>query len=364
MLKSMTNPIFILLVFGFISLTVAAESQNVIIPPLSNINSVDDIVKPYVALETTKAISIATIKNGEIAYYNYGVVSDRNPIPPTEQSLYEIGSITKTFTAAVLAQMTEEGKLQLDDPISKFLPNEVANWDKKYEITLLELTTHSSGFPRSPGNYFWQAIFNLKNPYSKYAQKHLYKYLKKYQPVPKSERKPAYSNLGTGLLGNILAEVDGISYEQMINTRIFKPLNMDNSCINLDNKSLIQGHNSKGKPTSQWDFSVLEGAGAIRSTTADMIKYIQANLEEKPPFVNTHKAQKSFSPTRDIGLAWIIEKEHKSGLDIVWHNGGTGGFKSFTGFVKDQQIGVVVLTNASESMNEIGIRVLEFLNQK
>ena len=333
--------------------------QSIQIPPLTEITAVTDIVKPYVDNEMTKGLSIGVYKDGKIEFYNYGICSDENPVLPTENTIYEIGSITKTFTGAVLAEMVTEGKVKYEDPIAKFLPDSVCNWSPEKAITLEELSTHTSGLPRLPDNLTKHFLADLDNPYKNYSTEDMYAFLKKYPSKSKSARKSEYSNLGVGLLGHILAKVDEKSYEAMVTDRIFNPLKMDNSSIAITEGQLVQGHDALGYPTSQSDFQAMAGAGAIRSSIADMMKYLVANLSNKKPYADTHNPRKDMSSFQKIGLAWISQKNDD--MKITWHNGRTGGFCTFMGFSKDKNVGVIVMANSTQSVDVIGIRLLQFL---
>ena len=145
----------------------------------------------------------------------------------------------------------------------------------------------------------------------------------------------------------------------MVRSRIFTPLNMDNSTITIEEGQMIQGHDGSGSPTSQWDLPTFAGAGAIRSTTEDMMKYLVANITEEKPFEQTHAPRKEMSDFQKIGLGWISQKNDD--LVFTWHNGGTGGFRTFMGFSKESKVGVVVLANSSQGVDEIGVRIMEFL---
>ena len=324
------------LILGIISATYMVRNWTpaINIPAISEVTSLDDIITTYIENAKTKGLSIGTYQNGNVAFYNFGICSDENPVAPTEQSIYEIGSITKTFTTAVLAQMVAEGKVQYDDPVAKYLPEEVVNWSSDVEITLEELATHSSSLPRMPSNFLKRAMFSPGNPYKDYTVEDMYDFLKEFEPKAKTERKSDYSNLGMGLLGHILAMVEEVTYEAMVQKRIFQPLGMDASVIEITEGQMIQGHDGSGSPTSQWDLPTLAGAGAIRSNTIDMMKYLEANITEQHPYVLTHAPKKELSDFQKIGLAWI--SQNNDGQAFHWHNGGTGGFRTFTGFSKEE----------------------------
>ncbi|MEM1121419.1 MAG: serine hydrolase domain-containing protein [Bacteroidota bacterium] len=332
--------------------------QDIPVPPLSEVSSIADIVAPYMTNEMTKGLSIGTYQNGQVAFHNFGVASDKNPVLPTEKSIYEIGSITKTFTGTVLAALAVEGKVKYNDPISKFLPDSVCNWSADKSITLEELATHTSGLPRIPNNLMKSLFTDIDNPYRNYGTEELYAFLKEYEPKAKTKRKNEYSNLGFGLLGHILATVNQTTFEEMMTQHIFQPLAMNQSSA-VDNNNLIQGHDALGQPISQWDFQALAGAGAIRSSVTDMMQYLQANIEEKTPFQAAQIPRKAMNDFQKIGLGWISQQNDD--LSFTWHNGGTGGYRTFMGFSKDQQVGVVVLSNATQSVDGIGVRTLEFL---
>ena len=340
-----------------------ANEEDITISAIENISNLEDIVQPYIINDKTKALSIGIYQKGSISYHNFGHISDKEARPPNQQSVYEIGSITKTFTSAVLAQMVAEGKVQLSDPISKFLPKEIINWSPDtITITLGELATHQSGLPRLPSNLMFQSILNNRNPYKNYSQADLYDYLKTYTPKSKPKRKVAYSNLGMGLLGNILADIDGVSYEALIQKRILQPIGMNQTFIDAEGKEILLGHNGMGKPTPHWDIPALAGAGAIRSNTEDMMAYLVANITDQAPFAATHIPQAS-DKEQQVGLAWWIAKSTKTDLEALWHNGGTGGFRTFMGFDKTAQIGVVVLSNTTQSVDAIGMRTLQLLER-
>ena len=353
------------LFLGIIALACKFSQAKIVYPAIKSVKSIDDIVKPYLENKLTKGLAIGIIKDGKTEFYNYGIHSDANPITPTEKSIFEIGSISKTFTTTVLVQMLEEDLLSLDDPISKYLPDSVITWPSEVSITIKELATHSSGLPRIPINLM-TTIKDMNNPYADYMVKDLYEFLKSYKPIAKNKRKVEYSNLGMGLLGHILSMIEKKDYETMVKDRIFDKLKMNNSMIELNDSAkalLMQGHNQGGQPTSLWDFPTLTGAGAIRSNTQDMLKYIQEHLKN-PLWAKAHIPIADFGGPHKIGLAWISTPSKNNTNTMLWHNGGTGGFVSFCGMVKAKKLGVVVLSNSTVSVDEIGVLILKYLGEK
>lgn len=278
-------------------------------------------------------------------------------------TVFEIGSVTKVFTATLLSDMVQRGEVSLNDPISKFLPKSVKTPTMNgKEITLLDLSTQTSGLPRLPNNF---APKDPKNPYADYSVEQLYSFLAGYTLTRDIGAKYEYSNLGVGLLGHVLALRAGTDYETLVRQRILEPLKMDHSGIKLTPQMqarLAPGHDQSLKPVGNWDLPVLAGAGALRSTVNDMLKFVAANIGlQKSPLLTamqkTHESRHDTGvPDLEIGLNWHILKKFDSVL--VWHNGGTGGYHSFIGFDPKVRKGVVVLSNSTNDIDDIGRHLL------
>jgi CubicO group peptidase (beta-lactamase class C family) len=226
-------------------------------------------------------------------------------------------------------------------------------------ITLKTLSNHSSGFPRLPMNLYKKGD-DANNPYQNYDAGRLFSYLKTFKPYREVGVNYEYSNFAVGLLGTILAQQNQLSYEELLLQKICKPLNLRNTKISLDTtdkNNFAQGFDEKGKATSAWDLNTLAGAGGIRSTTNDMAKFVEANMTKAPKQIQEaiELSQKvSFESGQNIvGLGWHIAKRKER--TIYQHSGGTGGFRTFVGFDKERQIGVVVLSNSAEEVAMIGM---------
>lgn len=326
---------------------------------------VDSLVRPYIQLQHTAGIMVAVIKNGKVETYSYGESKKgEKQLPDADKTMFEIGSISKTFTAILLADEVIKGKMSLEDPISKYLPDSIPNMAfNGVPITLKTLSNHSSGFPRLPMNLY-QKGDDANNPYQNYDEKRMFTYLKNFKPYREVGVNYEYSNFAVGLLGNILARQNNTNYEQLMTEKICKPLDMKHTKItiqNTDNQYFAQGYDEKGKEAHAWDLNTLAGAGGIRSTTNDMVKYVEANMNKAPKKLQdaidlTQKT--TFSQGQNVvGLGWHFTtgKTHT----IIQHSGGTGGFRSFVGFDKERQIGVVVLSNSAEEVAMIGFGLLK-----
>jgi CubicO group peptidase (beta-lactamase class C family) len=278
------------------------------------------------------------------------------------KTVFEIGSATKVFTGALLADMVERGEVRLDDPVAKFLPSSVRVPTKGGKpITLLDLATHTSGLPRLPAN---MKPKDLANPYADYTIQQMYDFLSGYDLPREIGESYQYSNLGVGLLGHVLSLKAALSYEELVKKRILEPLQMKDTVITLDpglRSRLAVGHDASGREVANWDLPALAGAGALRSTASDMLKFLAANVGGGPLSAALHRAhvaQRSLgTPGGNIGLCWHLRQTGRS--EIIWHNGGTAGYHSFIGFDPKTGAGVVVLHNSAASIDDIGFHLID-----
>src|SRR5579871_3954828 len=277
---------------------------------------------------------------------------------PDGDTVYEIGSITKTFTATLLAREVVAGRLTLDTPLAQLLDGLKVPSRNGKQITLGGLATQYSGLPRLPANM--QPV-DAANPYADYDAAKLKAFLAEYELPRDPDASYEYSNLGFGLLGYALAQSQHASYAALVGETIFAPLGMTMSGLAFTDAMrahLAPGHDDGGKPAKNWDLDALAGAGAIRSSANDMVRYLRANMGLDPsPLAEAMKFAQT--PRRDvngrmrIGLAWMT-----TARGIVWHNGGTGGYRSFLGFDADRRKGVIVLSNMAADVDDLGFAVL------
>ena len=318
-------------------------------------------------VDTTKqsvGIVVGLVDEKGARIVHYGKLKRGSDRPVDGETVFEIGSITKVFTAILLADAVERGEMKLDDPISKYLPPTVKVPSRKgRKITLLDLATHTSGLPRLPDNF---SPKDGNNPYADYTVKQMYTFLSGYTLPRDIGATYEYSNLGAGLLGHILALKAGTDYEALVTKRIFRPLGMTSTRIVLPPKlraRLATGHSTVGEPVSNWDMPTLAGAGAVRSTANDMVKFVGANFPAakselgRAMRLTQSRRHAAGSSGMQIGMGWHIV--NKFGTEIICHNGGTGGYRSFIGFNKKKRQGVVVLSNSANSVDDLGLHLLE-----
>lgn len=317
---------------------------------------IDTAARQYVEAGEYPVIVIGVVDGDHSAVYAYGKLD--NGQKPDGATPFEIGSVTKTFTATLLAQQVVAGKLKLDQPVSSLLPGfTIPSRDDK-QITLGNLASQNSGLPRMPGNF---QSANSKDPYADYGADKMKAFLAAYTLPRDPGARYEYSNLGVGLLGYALGVQASTDYQTLVQRQIFQPLGMSHSTTDLDaaiRAGLAPGHDSGGQSTSNWHLDALAGAGAIVSTADDMLRFLKANMgiTKTDLYPAMQLAQKPASagprPNDMIGLVWMTA--HTAGGDVVWHNGGTGGYASYVGFTADRKHGVVVLTNKAASVDNLG----------
>jgi D-alanyl-D-alanine-carboxypeptidase/D-alanyl-D-alanine-endopeptidase len=281
--------------------------------------------------------------------------------PIAADTEFEIGSVTKTFTALLLADAVVRGRASLDDPVTKYVAAPGLARDGK-AVTLGQLATHTSGLPRLPKNL---APANPADPYADYDAGKLEAFLAGdiLQHAPGSEYE--YSNLGMGLLGYALTASEG-GYEKALRERVLAPLRMSDTAIVLSAAQrgrFASGHDIQMQPVGPWRLDALAGAGALRSTPADMAKYLAAAIDPSPtPLAAAWKlaetpAADGPSPSLRMALAWHVAT--RDGRSVVWHNGQTGGFAAMVAFDPVAREGVVVLSNAAIGVDDLALHLLD-----
>ena len=330
--------------------------------PLTD-SAIRAILTDRVAARRTMGIVVATLELGKQPHIYTAGVSGVAGLPLDGNTVFEIGSITKVFTNTILADMVRRGEVRLDDPIAKYLPASVhvPQRDGK-QITLLDLATQSSGLPRLPTNF---APADMNNPYADYSVKQLYDFLSSYTLTRDIGAQYEYSNLGMGILGHVLALRAHKTYAEFLKERVLDPLGMYDTGIALTpsmKSHMAQGFDANGTPTHLWDLPTLAGAGALRSSTNDMLKFLAANLDSTHGPLGLAMAfarapKRPLGAKNSIGLAW--NNFESFGTMITWHNGGTGGFRAYIGLDNAHHRGVIVLSNSTNSPDDIGFHILE-----
>jgi CubicO group peptidase (beta-lactamase class C family) len=274
------------------------------------------------------------------------------PLGP--RTVFEIGSINKTFTGTILADMVARGEVALEDPVSRYLPDSVRVPSRNgREITLLDLVTHRSALPRLPDNH---RPADRTNPYADFTTEKLYAFLNNHTLRRDIGAEFEYSNLGMGLLGHALGRAAGTNIQTLIQQRILQPLGMRMTSYDRSGGGelvqwMAKGHNEAGAVVPYWDLTdAIAGAGGLRSNMEDMLVYLRAQLGPADTDLEramrlTHQVHHRY-PDFAAGLAWPIRT--RDGRTILAHSGGTAGFNTVIGFDPERRTGFVLLTNTGD----------------
>lgn len=311
-------------------------------------------------------VMVAIAEGDTILYQGFGQSSKDSNTRPDEHTVFEIGSVTKTFTATLLAQMVQDGRVTLDEAVQDMLPDGI-NLAQLGErpITLGDLAEHRSGLPGMPADFAPQ---NPMNPYAGITVDDLWQTVNTMTPTNEPGVRYEYSNVGYAVLGQVLARRAGMSYEDLVRQSILEPLAMHNSELSMTDRLrpfAATGYSQDGVATPYWQ---LDGgyapAGAINSTAADILQYLKANLgvSGPTPLQNamrlTHALRQPMEGTNlRIGLGWISMPLGTG----RWHNGGTYGFHSFAAFRPDTGRAVVLWANSfapDDGIDTIGMHLL------
>ncbi len=335
-----------------------------------------------------QAVGLATVivEGDKVRVITHGAMGQDEASPITPDTLFEIGSITKTLTALLLADMVIKGEVKLDDPVEKWLPQGLGlrgglklRDHAGSPIQLVDLATHRSGLPRLPDN---MPNGTRADPYVDYREQQLLVYLKDRETLvetdggkiskatKKRDEAYAYSNLGFGLLGYVLARAADMSYADLLQKRVLTPLGLTSTYLDAprsESTRFSNGHyldrDATLKLHKHWRFDVIAPAGALIMSARDMGRYAQAasgaiDTPLKAAFV---LAQKKYgdgaTPINPQGLAWVLAP--LNGRTVFSHNGMTGGFAAALWIDPERKAAVAILSNASVVVNDIALHMLE-----
>ncbi len=372
------------LVFWLGGVTVGIAPQRPDPPADATGRAVHEKAEAFLRRGKAVGLVVGVISGNEEKLFTFGASHAGRRIPVGPETLFEIGSVTKVFTGIALAREVEGGEVRLEDTLEKLLPAGVSVPPEARAVTLRQLTTHTSGFPRLPGGGrpWAQANYLLfgGDPYAGSTRERWVEALETLELDSKPGEKMAYSNFGVSLLGWMLAQRRGMDYEAYTRRQVFEPLGMGDARVRLEGAErsrLAQGYSvvhrlgpmAVARRASPWPLADhLAAAGGIRAHGADMLKFLRAAMrpEGAPIAAAIRQSQQELfkeSETRAVGMNWIRTRK-KDGRTVVWHNGGTGGFSSYLAFIEGGDAGVFVLSNAGETVDSLGSDVLAALAGK
>lgn len=337
---------------------------------------VDQIVAEHQKEAPTQALVVGII-DGEYVYkYSYGQLAPNTPYAPDSSTLFHIGSITKVFTTSLLVALEKDQCLSLSDTITQYLPDSLANNPFLNKITLEQLATHTSGLPKKPFNIPPTLIYK-DNPYANYQIKDAYHFLMQFRPTPRKKKRGNkhhfnYSHFGMGLLAHLLENASGMTYDSMLHKYITTPLNMQDTHLLLNEdqyKRLAKGHHFSGRKANELYYASLYGSEGLRSTLEDMLRFVQANMQLHQNYELDEVLSVCHEPQfpanmRSVQVAYgwyVISHGKKKQPTIITHSGRTGGYSNYIAFEKERQVGVVILSNSANRIDEIGIDIIELL---
>ncbi|WKZ58354.1 MAG: serine hydrolase [Cyclobacteriaceae bacterium] len=341
----------LLLIIGLASIgcsnSQVSEAQNGLQPAELSAEAIKLLHNHLKTFPDETQVSMALIDQDTIRYYGVRRINGMLQAEENSTKVFEIGSISKVFTATILANYVVSGKVKLDETLDQHVD---IPFHQDAKITFSSLANHTSGLPRMPSNFMMGALFNPSNPYKSYDEEKLNEYLikeLKYEYPPGT--KSSYSNLGAGLLGHVLCKISGKEYQQLVDELIFKQYKMNSSTTQREDISdlLIAGRNESGSETANWDLGALIGAGGIYSSVKDLVLFAQAQFDStNVELALTRKSTFKSNSTSEVGLGWHMRKQ-QSGDVWHWHNGATGGYRSCMALNVNKRQGVIILSNIS-----------------
>ena len=313
---------------------------------------------------------VGCLAGGEQRVVGYGRLRRDAQDPPDGGTIFEIGSITKVFTGLLLADLAEQGLVGLDDPLADYLPASVRVPTRGgRQLTLGDLASHAGGLPRNPKGTLRRWLGDWHNPNAGLSVEELYAGLARTRLRRQPGQRVKYSNLGAGLLGQALASAAGQPYEALVRERICVPLGMPDTVVTLTGEQtarLATGHTRRRRPAPPLELPALAGAGALRSTATDLLGFLAANLDPAhiplaAQLERTQRPRLQAAKRLEAGLGWLIAHPPGAAGPVLWHNGGTSGFRSLVAFTRETHTAVVVLSNTARSVDRLGLRLLKAL---
>ncbi len=362
---------YLLLFLGLFSFSLTAQVRETLEEEIGKIIYYDT----EISFQKTPAYLIG-VQLGDTSFvFSYGHTSDRQG-PPQSDQLFEIGGLTKSFTALLAGILMNKEQIHPDSSINHYLPTQFQN-PTANTVTILDLVQHTTGLSRLPKGIGLKEK-DPANPFGHYTKNDLLSYYQEvdFNRIKKnsnpSKKQYKYSHTNYAILEVVLELVSDQTYEQLLQKHIFQPCEMHQSGIHdftTENRNkIIRGYSLGGQPTAPWQMRSFAGSEGIKSSMDDLLKYMRASLKNKThqlgpvlaqnqqPLVKTDMAKHIFG-----GNGWHVIT-NKNYYDVIMHAGSTTGYRSFMGFVAESETGVVILANSPHSMNGVGLLILRMIN--
>lgn len=308
---------------------------------------------------------------GDSTYiYGFGTVEKGLNQPPDGTTIFEIGDVTKAFTASLLSQLVDEGHFDYETELDTYLPDHMKNQYSR-SVTLHDLVTHTSGLPKMPFDFGLREK-ETHNPYAHYTRSDLISFYREFVFDPVEKRKYVFSNVNYALIGVALEHQMNDSYEHLLQKYILDPIDMPDTRIHLDEEQearLAKGYSLSGQEMPYWRYQSFEASVGLKSTMNDLIRFIRVQIGQEQPglsksFAATHSSiyETEIDKRTFIGRGWHVLKI-KRFYDLIAHSGTTSGHRAFIGFVKETETAVIVLSNSKMGMNGLGYLILKMINR-
>lgn len=353
---------FFITCFSIISFNQVVAQQNLR-------KAVNEFTKREVDFNRTAGVVVGMVNGDSTSVLAFGTTKKTVENQPDGNTVFEIGSCTKLFTASILAILKKEGKLNYEDDVSKFLNK--LYFDKK-DITILDLLTHHSGFPRYPKNFQMDQSEKLTR-YENYTYPQLATFLKEHEAVQREERNYIYSHVNYVILTLIIEKITEQRYETVVQERLLTPLGMNDTYIKVASNTknqIAQGYNLLDEPVELLKTEVFKGAVGYKSTANDLVRFLEAQLVYSDEIlIQTIQSLQDYSEASPIkkiriGLAWHHVQPRRRYFSYLAHSGATEGHQVYIAFMKETKTAVVVLSNSKHNLEGLGSYILEIMNRK
>lgn len=325
-----------------------------------------DAVRGAVTSASPKLVglAVAAVAEREAAHACRGRADDEGR-PVDEHTVFEIGSVTKVFTALLLAVMCGTGEVSLDEPLADLYP-ELALPARGRPIVLADLAAHAAGLPRLPPGVLRQGLHQRDNPYAAFSDDDVARALERVRLRSEPGSRVRYSNFGAGVLGQALARRARTPYDDLVRSRVCVPLGLVDTGVRRSADQLARravGHDRRGRAVPDWDMAGLPGMGALHSTSTDLARFLAAQLDPSSSLLEDaiRLAQQPRLAAGRLGhqaLGWMVSPLPRTDRRMHWHNGGTGGAFSFVGLEPRAGVAMVALTNTARPVDATAVSLL------
>lgn len=332
-------------------------------------NLIQDIARSYIAGQDSASLSIGIIDDNKVSQYNFGTANPADSTEAEKETLYKIGSLSKLFTATLLAYLVEGDVISLDDTIATYLPDSLQANAQLQSISFKQLANHSSGLPKVPNNLEQSSNYNAEQPYANYTTTELYQFLKSAKLVSEPGEEYHYSEVGYALLADLISSITQKTYEANIQETIAIPLGLQRTFAAIDPSIPVEKPNkSKAKEVKQTvpaaGHSAMEGANGLHSTLQDLLRFAQYQFKmPENQLENALALTRLFSfylpPNTDIGLGWNMNMFQ----DVIyyWHSSSYATGSSYIAIIPDLKSAVILLSDTAKPVEEASQQILENL---